>query len=421
MNRDRTATPPEQTRQDRLVYVDNLRALLIVAVFFVHVAEVFNPWDEWHITNSVRSRAVGEVAVVLAPWIMPLVMLLAGVSAWHSLRHRTNGEYARERVIRVLVPLVVGTLVLVPPQVYLERRLDGEVSGSFVAFLPHFFDGIYPRGNLSWHHLWFLAHLFVYSLVALPLFRHWQGVSGQRQLGWVARMCGGPFGIFWLALPLVIERQLLWGLFPERHMLTADWSNHALLLVAYLYGFVLAGEAWLGGDIDVQWRGALGVALLVTAAMIAGTWAGVIPGRIPPPYSPRYLAFWTVYAVGAWAWMVAALGAARRWLRADTPLFRYGHTMSYGWYLVHQPVIVAVAYVVVRWQTSVAVKASVIFVVSAIATVAATELLRRLPVVGPVLAPGARAATPRLTRRPEPLGRGRSDLQGHCPATSIRR
>jgi peptidoglycan/LPS O-acetylase OafA/YrhL len=388
----RTAAATAEAQDERLVYVDNLRALLIVAVFVVHVAEVFNPWDEWHITNDVRSRAIGEAAVLLAPWIMPLVMLLAGVSAWFSLRHRTNAEYARERVTRVLAPLIIGMLVLSPPQVYLERRLHGEFTGSFIAFLPHFFDGVYPRGNLSWHHLWFLAHLFAYSLVALPLLRHWQRASGRTQLAWVARFCGGPLGIFWLALPLVIERQLLWGLFPERHMLAADWSNHALLLVAYLYGFVLAGEAWLGSAIDAQWRIALGVAGLTTVALVSGTWAGIIPGRIPPPYTPRYLAFWTVYAVGAWAWMVAALGAARRWLRADTPLCRYGHTMSYGWYLMHQPVIIAVAYVVVQWQASVAVKAAAIFAVSAVATAAAAELLRRLPVVGPIVAPASRPA-----------------------------
>jgi hypothetical protein len=56
---------------------------------------------------------------------------------------------------------------------------------------------------------------------------------------------------------------------------------------------------------------------------------------------------------------------------------------------VHQPIIIAVAYVVVQWQAGVAVKAATIFVVSAIATVASTELLRRLPVVGNVVAPGS--------------------------------
>ena len=64
----------------RLAYVDNLRVLLVGGVFLIHVCEVFNPWDDWHIQNDQRSRLVGEVAVWMAPWIMPLIMLLAGVS-----------------------------------------------------------------------------------------------------------------------------------------------------------------------------------------------------------------------------------------------------------------------------------------------------------------------------------------------------
>jgi peptidoglycan/LPS O-acetylase OafA/YrhL len=397
----------DEVRDARRVYVDNLRALIIAAVFVVHVAQVFNPWDEWHITNDVRSRAVGEVAVLLAPWIMPLVMLLAGVSAWHSIQHRSNGAYVRERVTRVLVPLVVGTLVLVPPQVYLERRLHGEFAGSFFAFLPRFFVGLYPQGNLSWHHLWFLGHLFAYSLIALPVFRRWQRTQSGGPTGVITRACAGPLGLFWLALPLVVERQLLWALFPERHMLAADWSNHALLFVAYLYGFILAGEPWFAARIDAQWPFALGTAVAMSGAMVLGTWSGVIPGRIPPPYTPRYLLFWTVYACGAWAWMVAALGMARRWLRSDTPLLRYGHTMSYVWYLVHQPVIVGAAYVIVRWPASVAEKVGALFTVSAAGTLLISELLRRVPGLGGLLAGAARRpapprSTPARTRRAGP-------------------
>ena len=121
--------------------------------------------------------------------------------------------------------------------------------------LPHFFEGIYPTGNLSWHHLWFLAHLYGYSILALPLFRYLQHARGSRALRvGGARERRSRAGLLWLALPLVVERSLLWGLFPERHVLTSDWSNHALLFVAYVYGFVLAGTPWLGTVIDAQWR-----------------------------------------------------------------------------------------------------------------------------------------------------------------------
>ncbi|HET7188272.1 MAG TPA: acyltransferase, partial [Gemmatimonadaceae bacterium] len=279
-------------RDRRLLYVDSMRVYGVLLVLVIHVAEVFNPWDEWHISNAQRSGIVGEVVVLMAPWIMPLMMLLAGVSTWYSLRRRGNGHYLRERTVRVFLPLVVGTLLLVPPQVYLERRMRGQFAGSFVEFYPHFFVGVYPTGNLSWHHLWFLAHLYGYSILALPLFRYLQHARGSRALRTAARVSAGPAGLLWLALPLVVERSLLWGLFPERHVLTSDWSNHALLFVAYVYGFVLAGTPWLGTVIDAQWSRALVAATIGSVAIMTGAWVGLLPARLPPPYSLAYLAFW---------------------------------------------------------------------------------------------------------------------------------
>jgi hypothetical protein len=343
-----------------------------------HVSEIFNPWDEWHITNTQRSRLAGEVALFVAPWVMPMIMLLAGVSAWYSLRGRGAASYMRERIGRLLVPLVLGTLILVPPQVYLERRLRGQFTGSFLAFYPHFFEGLYPNGNLSWHHLWFLAHLFLYSLIALPLFLFWQR-SDRQTMHWAARVCAAPGGILWLAVPLILERNVLWGLFPERHMLASDWSNHALLFVAYIYGFILAGSPWLGRAIDEQWPKALAVGVFGTSVLAVGMWQEVLPARLPPPYSLRYLAFWTLYGVCAWSWMAAVLGMARRWLGTERPILRYGRRVGLEVYILHQPVIIAVAFIVVQWQMRVAAKFAIIFAVSSLMTLVGAEILSRLP------------------------------------------
>ena len=370
--------PVGATPKARLVYVDWLRLFAVAGVFVIHVCEVFNPWDEWHITNQPRSRVLGEVVVLMAPWIMPLFMLLAGVGAWFSLAGRSNRRYLAERVTRVLLPLVVGTLLLVPVQVWLERRWRGQFSGSLLAFYPHFFDGIYPRGNLSWHHLWFLAHLFAYSIIALPLFRYLHSSRGHGPLLWLARFTGGPGGLLWLGLPLLLERTLLWGMFPERHMLGSDWSNHALLFVAYVYGFILAGEPWLGRQIDEQWPRALAAGIASTASLVILTWLDVVPFRLPAAYSPPYLAFWMLYAIGAWSWMVAILGIGRHILRAENGLLRYGRDIGYGWYLIHQPMIVAVAYFVVPWHTNVATKVAVLFTASLVGTLLLSELLRRV-------------------------------------------
>ncbi|MDE3174171.1 MAG: acyltransferase [Gemmatimonadota bacterium] len=346
---DRAAAPAPA----RLPYVDALRVLALAGVVVVHVAQVFNPADEWHIQNPERAPWAGALAALMAPWIMPLFFVVAGIATWHSLARRSNREFLAERARRLLLPLVVGTLLFVPPQVYLERRLHGEFGGSFLRFLPHFFDGIYPKGNLSWHQLWFLAHLFAYSVALLPLFRYWQSPRGSSAMRRLAGFARTRTGLLALALPLILERQLLWGLFPERHMLAADWSNHALLLVAFAYGFAVAGAPALAASIDRYWRGLAAVGAAISSLLIAAVWVGAVPFHLPPPYAPRYLGFWTLYAIDAWAWIVALLGAGRRWLRTESAAVRAGRRYGLAWYVLHQPILLALAYGIVQWRLDV--------------------------------------------------------------------
>ena len=371
-----TTTATLARSNDRDLTVDWLRELAICAVVVIHVCEVFNPWDAWHVSNPQRLRLAGEVVVFFAPWIMPLLMLVAGSSSYYALRRRSPRRFVRDRILRILVPLIVGVLVLVPPQVYLERRFEGVFRGSFIAFYPHFFEGLYPRGNLSWHHLWFLAHLLAYSLIALPLFLHWETERGRARLQRVAQWCAGPFGLYWLAIPLVVERHLLWWLLSARLVLTPDWANHAILFVAYVYGYMLVAEPALSAAVDRQWRSALMLAGVVSVSLWAIAWRGFLPNGIPEPYAAGYFAFWSAYALGAWAWMIAILGFARsRALRESAPL-RYARGRSYAWYLVHQPVVIAIAVLVIPLDWSAGAKLAVIALVTVIGTLAIAEALR---------------------------------------------
>ena len=369
--------PPEFGSATRVAYVDWLRVLALLGVFVIHAVSPFNPWDHWHIRSPERSRLLGAVVVFMAPWIMPLFMMLAGTSAWYSLRRRSNVEYVRDRVKRILIPLIIGILVLVPPQVYAERRLYGQFGGSFPEFYPHFFEGgIYPVGNFSWHHLWFLGYLFVYSLLALPLFRFWRGERGQRQLLWLARISSGPMGLLWLAIPILVERYFFWFALGRRNLLLSDWSGRSILFVLYAYGFVLAAEPGFGHNVDRQWRRFLALGVTGISALIALAWVGAIPSRLPPTSEWWALAFWTVYAVGAWSWVVAVLGLGRRYLNSETAALERARPGGLAWYLVHQPVIVVLAAWVVTWRTGIWTKALALMLLSLAGTVVVIALVQ---------------------------------------------
>ena len=97
----------------RLHYLDWLRVLAILGVFLFHAVHPFDMFP-WEIKNAEKSIAVTLFIVFLGPWGMPLFFLLSGVGSWFALRKRTGSQYIRERVYRLLIPFIVGSLLLSP-------------------------------------------------------------------------------------------------------------------------------------------------------------------------------------------------------------------------------------------------------------------------------------------------------------------
>jgi hypothetical protein len=337
--------------------VDALRVLAIVVVFLVHCAQVFSPWQHWHVQNARRSPWLGELTLLAWPWVMPIFMLLAGASAWFSLRRRTGRDFLRDRTIRLALPTVVGTFLLIPPQIWIERLADGRFSGSFLSFLPHFVDGFYPEGNLSAGHLWFLAYLYLYAVLALPLLRWLRGPGGQAWLDRLAAVVDSDWGILVLPAALITVTQVaLRGRFPETLALIDDWANHALLFLAFLFGFVLMAREDLERRLQRNWAAALPVALLGSLWISRAVWTSVEPGFLPRAYSLEYVLFWTAYSAAGWSWIVVLLGTAHRLVQGPSSLLTWASRRVFLFYAIHQTVIVLVAYPVVRGNGGVLLK-----------------------------------------------------------------
>jgi glucans biosynthesis protein C len=165
----------DTTRRGEL---DLLRALVVVGLVFFHSAVIFGPGE-----FPVKAEAEYPVAAVFlafgATWGMPLLFMISGMGAWYSLGSRSTAAFARERLRRLGVPLLVGLLTLIPLQVYLGLRHAGDTS-SYAGFYARFWE-VRPsldfpfliaaapeEGLFETGHLWFLVCLLAFSLVLLP-------------------------------------------------------------------------------------------------------------------------------------------------------------------------------------------------------------------------------------------------------------
>jgi peptidoglycan/LPS O-acetylase OafA/YrhL len=206
----------------RVHYLDWLRVLAVLGVFLYHAGHPFDTTG-WHVKNEDQSAALTVVMDFLGLWGLPLFFLIAGAGSVLALRWRTAAQYLRERVQRLLVPLVVGYLLLSPVQSFIEETHFGRYSGSFLPFVPAFFgrvrDDLLEAGLspgplvVGWpYHLWFLAFLLWFSLLGLPLLSWLRGTGGRRLSGWLGRLAERRGAVLLLALPMALLHVAVRGL-----------------------------------------------------------------------------------------------------------------------------------------------------------------------------------------------------------------
>ncbi|GAA3906208.1 hypothetical protein GCM10022207_89570 [Streptomyces lannensis] len=137
-----TRTEPAQAPlPERRPELDAIRMLVVIGLVFFHSALVFAADDDFYVKNAETTETIMIIAGFGVVWAMPLLFLISGLGAWHSLQRRGAGGFARERLLRLGVPLVFATLALNPlPQWLRLRSADADYHESYLGFLPRFYD-----------------------------------------------------------------------------------------------------------------------------------------------------------------------------------------------------------------------------------------------------------------------------------------
>ncbi len=339
---------------ERQIYIDWIRIFLIFSVFLFHVGMVFNGWG-WHIKNDVRVEALNPIMQVLHAWRMPLLFLVSGAGTRFALGIRSKWQFIAERTRRLFIPLLFGIFLLVPVQVYIEKI--GQYP-SLANFYLHMFDGVYPTGNFSWHHLWFIVYLFFISLIFLPMISFYRSKYYPAFEVGLERMVSGRGGLMLFYLPLIVSQVILRPYFPEEtHGFADDWAYICLFSLYFLYGFILAGSQRMVGFMVRDCK----IMLLTTIAAIVVMYSAL-------GFTHNSRTGWMIYDIlsllMSWSVTLAVLGYFRKFLNSDHPWRRPLNEAIYPFYLLHQPVIIVVAYWVVHLSLPVGAKAFLIILIA---------------------------------------------------------
>ncbi|WP_235872353.1 acyltransferase family protein [Pseudoxanthomonas winnipegensis] len=228
--------------------IDWVRVLAFGLLVFYHVGMYYVTWG-YHVKSAYASATLEPLMLLSSPWRMSLLFVISGVATAFLLQRRPRGFFA-QRSWRLLVPLIFGMLVVVPPQSYYQvvEQLPGGYHASYLQFYTRYLSGYHgfcgrDGGCLAlptWNHLWFLVYVWVYTLVLWLAWRLLPAAFWRRLRAVTARACSGWGVLGWPVLLLAVARLALVDRFDQTHALVDDWYNHAQYLPMFLLGFLLA-------------------------------------------------------------------------------------------------------------------------------------------------------------------------------------
>lgn len=364
---------------DRRYELDWLRALVVLCVICYHVVGIFAAGTTLYLHDGGSALHLDAPSIYFNAWAIPLLFAIAGASSLFSLRQRGVGAYLVARVLRLVVPFLFGTLVLVPIQVYgvllsdpslLHRNLvpiaDAHLLDSYPRFYLQYLLGYwYFLGHYSsqvefifWGHLWFIARLIACAVLVLPLLLLLNSRPGKWVTGLVARALRWPPAI--LAPGLLLGAAVLvlrqpWARPPLGSWASLDWAQFGVLVICYFVGSVLYADY---RSVRAIQRGGLlalalgivtfGLLLLLDAVPLTGP-VGITLERMTE-------------GMVAWLWVVTFLSVGTHYLARPSRVLPYLTEGSYSFYVLHMPVLVAVAALVLPLQVPIAAKIALLLV-----------------------------------------------------------
>jgi peptidoglycan/LPS O-acetylase OafA/YrhL len=374
-------------KSPRLHYLDWLMVIAILGVFLFHATHPFDELGGWIIKDTDTTWALNFFGGFFYPWGMPFFFMMAGAASWFSLRRRSAGRYVRERVMRLLIPFIVGSIVLTPIQAYFEMRHKGLWEGeSIIQFIfsaearrihftvvrPIIFGPeIFNRLGV---HLWFVGFLFVFSLIALPVFIWLKGDSGKRFIASFARLVTRHGRLLIFVMPLVLVRFIL-----QREVPSDDygWVDFLYYLLFFVSGYIILSDERFTQAIRRDWRLHLILGIPCTLFIFSVAFGVPIYDWLGAPGTPMFYVAWTVWAFNSWCWTMVMFYIGMRYLNYSNKWLQYSRGATYPFFFFHQPVIVTIAFYVVQWDVNLLVKLFVVLIGSFSISLGVYEFLVR--------------------------------------------
>jgi surface polysaccharide O-acyltransferase-like enzyme len=339
---------------ERWYWLDWLRVLAMGTIFLFHSSRPFVIFPSWHIMNSTGDLGFTLFDTFISGWIMPLFFVISGIAVYSSLTRRSASQFARDRLERLMIPFVFGLFFVLPVNVYYDAVFHGYYVGDFVsAYLGPYFTKAFPfdldfsptyfADSNQGIYLWYLFWLFVFSIVTVHFFK-WLAREGTRnKLSKLYAACNRRGGILLLAVPLIVVNI---AAVPPFFVFPSGYGGWKLptYLVLFITAYVMASSPQFEESIEKNRVPTLLLGIITSLTIIALSAVGMSD---PFAMERYYVLVSTIWALNGWCWVATILGFGSKRLSFNHRFLKPANELVLPFYILHQSVIVAVAFYVV--------------------------------------------------------------------------
>lgn len=319
--------------------IDSVRVIAFALLIFYHVGMFFVPWS-FHLKNSVTYEGMEIPMLFLNQWRLSLLFIISGMGTFYALTKRSGIQFAKERIKRLFIPLIFGMIFIVPPQIYFERLDQGQSFSNYFDFWPlPALTSPYPLGGgISWHHLWFILYLLIFSLILIPIFLYLRKHPDIWMIKKLKTICSKSFGLYIFIIPLFIWQVFLAPYYPQTNGLINDWYNLVNYCTLFFFGFLLISLKDTFWESMTRNRHIFLIGGIIGFPLLMWLWYGI--GAFPVKDEIQAL----VKVFNMWSWILAIIGYAAAYLNKPSKKLAYANEAVYPFYILHQTIIIFLGY-----------------------------------------------------------------------------
>ncbi len=352
--------------------LDWVRSMIVLSIIFYHSLIIFMTRETaiFYVRSGVNSTICEYIEAFMTRFHMTVLFFIAGMTVRYSVANRGIGDFARNRIFKLLIPAILVIVFLNPFDSFLygiQKGTNLSYWENYKLFFTTFskdLSGTTP--GFSPMHVWFLLFLFIFSMVLIPFFKWGSSDKAQKIFDAIENFFYKPYRLLLVMIP-----------YPFLFLINI---LDEMSPIGYFYIFVLGylfstSDKYQEATDRDKWGYITGSTLLMLFFLIGlfkadyrqyNSWLFWIW-----QYSVKLLRILMVFAI---------LGGAHSWIpKKNSKVLRYINKCNFFVYLIHMAVLGGVGYIVIyKWNMKNLIGFIIINVISYTICLGLYEIFRRL-------------------------------------------